>query len=122
MREESSKENKDTRTSGGHEQNSTLEEEIKAGEWQRLKEFAAYNRRSRQGKIIATYQAISNRLNQLVALYYELVRNYPDKSVRLLAEIKKLRVLQEFLLNCLIWERQGKFEENDIPPELEGLI
>ena len=68
------------------------------------------------------YQAVSNRLNQIVALYYELVRNYPDKSLRLLAEIKKLRALQEFLLNCLIWEKQGKSFDSDIPDELEALI
>lgn len=101
---------------------STLDQEITAGEWQRLTEFETYRRRSRQGKIIATYQAISNRLNQVVALYYQLVRNNPQKAIRLLIEIKKLRFLQSFLLDCLIWEEQGVLEDQKMPPELEGMI
>lgn len=100
----------------------TLEEEIKAGEWQRLKEFPTYGKRSRQGKIIATYQALSNRLNQLISLYYEFVRNHPDKAVRMLKEIRRLRYLQEYLLNCLIWIEQGEFDEHEMPEELEEMI
>ena len=104
------------------ESQSSLEEEVKAGEWTRLNEFGAFQRRSRQGKIIATYQAISNRLNQLVSLYYELVRNNPQKSVRLLREIKKLRSLQEYLLKCLIWEEEGDFESHPVPEELMNIL
>jgi len=120
MKEE--KESKESASKKDSNSESNLQEEIQAGEWQRLNEFSSYNRRSRQGKIIATYQAVSNRLNQIVALYYEIVRNYPDKATRMLAEIKKLRSLQEFLLNCLIWEKQGTFDEQAIPDELEGLL
>lgn len=100
----------------------SLDSEIKAGEWQRLYEFPSYQKRSRQGKIIATYKAISNRLNQLIDLYYELVRNSPDKAVRLLKEIKRLRYLQSFLLDCLIWEERGELKDHPIPPELADLL
>lgn len=120
MEEENKKENKFSEESETPE--SSLDEEIKAGEWQRLKDFPKYQRRSRQGKIIATYQAISNRLNQLVALYYELCRNHPEKAVRLLKEIKRLRFLQNFLLECIIWEERVEFEEKEIPLELEGFF
>ena len=99
-----------------------LDREIQAGEWQRLNEFPSYKRRSRQGKIIATYQAISNRLNQIVQLYYQLVRDNPEKALRLLSEIKKLRSLQSFLLDCLIWEEKGELADHKVPQELEDLI
>src|SRR5688572_3761639 len=83
-----------------------LDREIRAGEWKRLREFASYRRRSRQGKIIATHQAISNRIVQLEKLFYELVRNHPEKAEKLLGEIKRLRFLKEYLLQALIWEEQ----------------
>lgn len=121
MKEEGSDE-KEEPQSFDKKSDSSLDEEINAGEWQRLNEFPSFRKRSRQGKIIATYQAISNRLNQLVALYYQFVRNHPDKAVRLLMEIKKLRYLQEYLLNCLIWEERGELKDSDIPPELSDLL
>lgn len=101
---------------------SDLEREIKAGEWQRLREFKTYRKRTRQGKIIATHQALSNRIKQLETLFYQLVRNHPQKSVKLLREIKRLRVLLEYLLHALLWEEQGVFDEHDTPEELEEII
>ena len=101
---------------------SRLEEEIKAGEWKNLKRFEAYRQRSRQGKIIATHQALSNRIKQLELLFYQMVRENPKKSVKLLGEIKKLRFLLDYLLHALIWEERGEIEEHDIPEELEGAI
>lgn len=108
--------------SGYSENTSAMQLEIDAGEWTRLPEFLSYRRRSRQGKIIATYQAISNRLNQLVALYYELVKENPQRSLKLLKEIKRLRFLQKFLLDCLVWEQKGELEEHDIPEELREVF
>ncbi len=99
-----------------------LEEEIKAGEWQSLKRFKTYKQRSRQGKIIATYQAISNRLNQLVGMYYKFVRDNPKQGAKMLEELRRLRLLQEILLNCLVWEPAGDLEEDMIPGELWDLI
>ncbi len=101
---------------------SDLNREIQAGEWQRLREFKTYRKRSRQGKIIATHQAISNRLQQLESLFYQLVRNHPQKATKLLKEIKRLRLLKEYLLQALIWDEQGVFEDHDAPEELEELI
>ncbi len=101
---------------------STLEEEIRAGEWQNLRKFKRYRKRSRQGKIIATYQAISNRLNQLVSLYYQLVSSSPKEAVPLLKELKKLQYLQEVLLRCLVWEPKGTITEDDVPEEVWELI
>lgn len=101
---------------------SRLQEEIKAGEWQRLKQFETYRRRGRQGRIIASHQAISNRIKQLEMLFYQIVRDHPAKAVKLLNEIKRLRFLREWLLQSLIWEERGQLEDHEMPPELESLL
>ena len=108
--------------SGYSEKQSDLDAEIKAGEWQRLKKFKRYQDRSRQGKIIATYQAISNRLNQLVALYYKFAAGNPTKAAKMLEELRRLRFLQEVLLNCLVWEERDQLEKSNIPEEVWDLI
>lgn len=108
--------------SGYSEANSTLQAEIDAGEWERLGEFPTYNNRSRQGKIIATHQAVTNRLNQLSVLYYQLVKNQPQEALKMLKELKRLRELQAYLLNSLVWEKRGEFEEHQIPDELEKVL
>lgn len=116
---------------GHSEKELDLDIEIRAGEWQNLRRFHAFQKRSRQGKIIATYQAVSNRLNQLVPLYYKLVNQDARQSVKLLDEIKHLRIVQEILLNCLIWSREarsGSAREQDekirnvVPPDVWDLI
>ncbi|MFH1833358.1 MAG: hypothetical protein ABH816_04340 [Candidatus Levyibacteriota bacterium] len=113
---------------GYNEKELDLDIEIRAGEWQNLKKFKTYQRRSRQGKIIASYQAVSNRLNQLVALYYKFVGIDPHKGAKLLKELRHLRLIQEILLNCLTWsERQtsepkGILEKNSVPKEVWDLI
>jgi len=109
--------------SGHSEKQADLDAEIRAGEWQNLKRFKLYQKRSRQWRVIATYQAISNRLNQLVGLYYKLVAGNPQKGAKLLAELQRLRMLQEILLNILAWEEQGQtVERNMIPQELLDVI
>ncbi|MCL5439274.1 MAG: hypothetical protein M1268_04830 [Patescibacteria group bacterium] len=112
----------DEEYAGFSEKELDLDIEIRAGEWQNLKKFKTYKRRSRQGKIIATYQAISNRLNQLVALYYKFVAENPKRAVKLLEELKKLRFIQEILLNCLVWEPKGELTKNSVPKEVWELI
>ena len=95
-------------------QESTIEREIQAGEWMRLCRYKAYKRRSRQGRILAVYQALSNRLDQLVKVYYQLVRE--DKSMaaaeKMLKEINHLREIRERLLLWLTWN------ENEVQPQL----
>ncbi len=95
-------------------QESTLDREILAGEWMRLCRYKAYKRRSRQGRILAVYQALSNRLDQLVKVYYQLVRE--DKSMaaaeKMLKEINHLREIRERLLLWLTWN------ENEVQPQL----
>lgn len=117
-REEKSKKDE----SGHSEKQQDLDVEIKAGEWQNLKRFKTYQNRSRQGKIIATYQAVSNRLNQLVALYYKFAAGNPAKASKLLEELRRLRFLQEILLNCLIWEQEDQLEDKEVPEEVWNLI
>ncbi len=107
---------------GFSEKELDLDIEIRAGEWQNLKKFKTYQKRSRQGKIIATYQAVSNRLNQLVALYYKFVGINPEKGAKLLRELRKLRLIQEILLNCLVWEPKGELKKNMVPKEVWDLI
>lgn len=118
--------------SGYSEKQSALNFEIQAGEWQSLKKFATYRQRSRQGKIIAMYQAVSNRLNQLVALYYKFVSSNPKEAQKMLDELRKLRYMQEVLMNCLVWSsrsgsgsaRELTDEElkDQIPPEVWEMI
>ena len=120
--EDEEKEREYRDASGFSEAESDLDLEIRVGEWQNLKKFKTYQRRSRQGKIIATYQAVSNRLNQLVALYYKFVSNNPQKASMMLEELRRLRLIQEILLNCLVWEPQGKLEKYMVPTEVWDLI
>jgi hypothetical protein len=94
--------------SGYSEKQTDLDIEMKAGEWQNLSRFKTYQQRSRQGKIIATHQAVSNRLNQLEQLFYKLARNNPQKSTAMLDEIKKLRLIQDILLQCIAWASESK--------------
>jgi hypothetical protein len=108
--------------SGFSEKEEALDIEMRAGEWQNLKKFKTYQKRSRQGKIIATYQAVSNRLNQLVALYYKLVSNNPKQGAKLLEELRKLRNIQDILLQCLVWEPKGQLEKDLVPKEVWEMI
>src|SRR5579885_1240181 len=89
----------DRAESGYSEKQNDLDAEIRAGEWQSLRRYKTYQQRSRQGKILATYQAISNRLNQLVQLYYKFVASNPKQAEKMLKELQELRLMQEILLN-----------------------
>jgi hypothetical protein len=112
----------ETDESGYSERQTDLDIEIRAGEWQSLNRFRSYQKRSRQGKIIATYQAVSNRLNQLVSMYYSFVNKNPKEAEKMLTELRKLRLLQEILLNCMVWEPKGELNKDMIPQELWDLI
>ena len=105
-----------------HEGMSDLDREILAGEWETLTKNETYVRRPRAGRIIAMHQAISNRIKQLEKLFYPLVRDHPEKAEKLLSEIKRLRLLQQYLLQAYVWEEQGEFDDHNIPEELEELI
>lgn len=120
MKEEREEYRKDE--SGYNESQADLQAEVGAGEWQRLIEFPAYQNRSRQGKIIAMHQAISNRLEQLVQLYYQMVSKRPQEAVKMLKELKKLRALQDYLLNCLTWEQKGEMSKHPMPDELKDIL
>lgn len=110
--EEEEKEGEETQEEERGE--SGLEKEIAAGEWTRLAEFKTYRRRSRQGRILAVYQALSNRLDQLVKAFYNLARENRSlkEAEKLLEEINYLKRIREILLRCLTWK------EREIPPEL----
>lgn len=101
---------------------SDLDREILAGEWEMLTRNEIYRNRTRGGRIIAIHQAISNRIKQLEKLFYPLVRDHPQKAEKLLAEIKRLRFLQQYLLQAYAWEEQGEFDDHNIPEELEKLL
>ena len=107
---------------GYSEKQLDIDAEIQAGEWQNLKRYRAYQRRSRQWKIIATYKAISNRLNQLVSMYYKLVGTNPKQGEKMLKELRRLRTLQEILLQCMIWEPKGELEKSMVPSDVWELI
>src|SRR3989344_9322415 len=97
---------------GYSERQLDIDAESQAGEWQNLKKYRTYQRRSRQWKIIATYKAISNRLNQLVGVYYKLVSSNPRQGEKMLRELRHLRRLQEILLQCMAWEPKGQLQKD----------
>ena len=107
---------------GYSERQLDIDAEIQAGEWQNLTKYRTYQRRSRQWKIIATYKAISNRLNQLVNLYYKLVGGNPKQGEKMLKELRKLRLMQEILLQCMVWEPKGQLDKDMVPKEVWDLI
>jgi hypothetical protein len=115
-------EERDNDETGYSERQLDIDAEIQAGEWQNLKKYRTYQRRSRQWKIIATYKAISNRLNQLVSMYYQLVGPNPKQGEKMLKELRKLRLMQEILLQCMIWEPKGQLEKNMVSKEVWELI
>lgn len=108
--------------SGYSERQAALDSEIASGEWQSLSKFKHYKQRSRQWKIIATHQAVSNRLRQLEKMYYTLVRDHPSKGEKLLLQMKHLRLIQDILLQCMAWEPAGQLEEDMVPGEVWSLI
>ena len=116
------KSSQETNDQGFSEKEMDLDIEVRAGEWQNLKKFKTFQKRSRQGKIIATYQAVSNRLNQLVSMYYKLVADNPTKAKKLLEELRKLRIMQEYLLQCLVWEPKGELSKDMVPKDIWELI
>jgi len=107
---------------GYSEEQLDIDAEIQAGEWHSLRKSKTYQRRSRQWKIIATYKAISNRLNQLVSIYYKLVGANPKQGEKMLKELRHLRTLQEILLQCMVWEPKGDLRKEMVPEELWDLI
>ena len=113
---------KDKDESGFSEKEEALDIEVRAGEWQNLKKIKTYQRRSRQGKIIVTYQAVSNRLNQLVALYSKLVSKNPKQGEKLLGELKRLRNIQDILVQCLVWEPKGQLNKGMVSKEVWEMI
>ncbi|MBI4097963.1 MAG: hypothetical protein HY426_02895 [Candidatus Levybacteria bacterium] len=122
-REKEEKESKsEEHESGYSERQMDIDAEIRAGEWQNLKKFKTYRQRSRQWKIIATYQAVNNRLNQLVKMYYEILRDNPRGGEKLLQDLRKLRLMQEFLLQCMVWEPKGQLKKDMVPKEIWELI
>ena len=107
---------------GYSEKQLDLDAEIGAGEWESLKKFKTYQRRSRQWKIIATHKALANRIKQLEILFYKLCSDNPKKSEKLLIEIKRLRLVQEILLHCMVWEPKGELEKDMVSKEVWDLI
>jgi len=101
---------------------SDLDREIVAGEWTRLIRFKTYRQRSRQGRILAVYQALSNRLDQLVKAFYELARQNQSLAAagKLMKEINYLRKVRDNLLVCLTWSEADVLPE--LPEEVEEII
>ncbi len=108
--------------SGYSEKQTDLDVEIKAGEWQDLRKVRTYRSRPRLGKIIATYQAVSNKINHLVSQYYHFVTADPKQAAKMLEELRRLRWIQDILLNCLVWEPKGELKKHMIPQEVWSLF
>ncbi|MCG2691932.1 hypothetical protein L6272_03830 [Microgenomates group bacterium] len=99
-----------------------LDREIAAGEWMRLVRYKVYRQRSRQGRILAVYQALSNRLDQLVKAFYELAKQQQTlpAAEKLMKEINYLRKVRDNLLMCLTWNEADVAPQ--LPEEVEEII
>ncbi len=106
---------------GYSEKQSALDTEIQTGGWRNLKKFTVYQTYSRQQKIFVTYQALSNDLCHIISMYL-LTTEDEYQKVELLTEFKKLRMIQDILLNCLLWEHSGNLEKDMIPLNVWELI
>lgn len=84
--------------------------------------FKVYRQRSRQGRILAVYQALSNRLDQLVKAFYELAKENRSLGAaeKLMKEINYLRKIRDNLLACLTWNEADVLPE--LPEEVEEII
>ncbi|MBU1085387.1 hypothetical protein KKB06_03510 [Patescibacteria group bacterium] len=103
-------------------QESNLEREIIAGEWMGLCKHKVYRMRSRQGRILAVYQAISNRLDQLIKVFYEIAKEQKnlDSAKELMDEITYLRKVRDDLLQSITWNKNNI--PSQIPEEVEAVI
>jgi hypothetical protein len=122
MESDKKKEKAEADESGYSENQSNFDAEVQAGEWQQIRKFPVYKNRSRQGKIIAMHKAVSNRLSQLTKLYYDLVSKDQAGGEKLLVELRKLRAMQDVLLQCLVWEPKGELRKELVPDEIWELI
>lgn len=108
-----------TYESGYSEEQLALDTEIQSGGWRNLRKFRPYQDSSRQQKIFFIYQAVSSNLSQVIAMHITLEGDQREES---LTELKKLRMIQDILLNCLLWEQEGELERGMIPEEVWELI
>ncbi len=115
------------RESGYSEAEQALDIEVRAGEWKQLKKQTAFQQRNRQGKIVALYQAVSHKLTMLIVEYCQYlteteVAENPALQEKTLTELKKLRMIQDILLNSALWECEGTLEKSMIPGEVWEMI
>lgn len=122
MESDQKKEKNTSDESGYSEKQRDFDAEVQAGEWQHIRKFNVYQDRSRQGKIIVMHKTVTNLLNQLTKLYYDLVSKDQKGGEKLLEELRKLRAMQDTLLQCLIWEPKGELKKSLIPSEIWELI
>jgi hypothetical protein len=71
---------------------------------------------------LAVYQALSNRLDQLVKVFYSLARENRSlkEAEKLLGEINYLKRIRELLLRCLTWEKKENLPE--LPEEVAEMV
>jgi hypothetical protein len=104
---------------GYSEKQSALDTEIQAGGWRNLGSFTDFKAYSRQQKIFLVYQALSNNLCQMISSVFFSAQNEEEGFLK---ELKTLRMIQDILLNCLLWEQKGQLEKDMIPKEVWDLI
>lgn len=100
---------------------SALDIEIQGGNWKTLGNSAFFAGYSRPQRVFMVYQAASNRLQILISAY--LVAGERDNGKDdFLGELSELRMIQDILINCLLWEHSGQLEEYMVPKEVWELI
>lgn len=77
---------------------------------------------SQQDKIIAVYRKNSGKILSYVQSIYDLNGANPRQEEQIVEEIKRLRKIQEELLNALLLEQKGSLSQESISKEAWNLI
>ncbi|HSW96632.1 MAG TPA: hypothetical protein VLF89_02275 [Candidatus Saccharimonadales bacterium] len=109
------------RDAGYSEKQSALDTEIQAGSWRNLGKISAYNSYTRQQKIFLAYQAVSNKIFHIISANL-LIKPKSQEKEDFETELKNVRMIQDILLNCLLWDQKDQLEEYMVPKEVWNLI
>ena len=106
---------------GYSDRQADLDNEMQSGGWRNLRKLQAYQNRSRQDKLFIIYETVYNNIYQLINEYIESLNDGIEKE-EILTEIQKLRIIQDIILNCILWEPKGLLEKDMVPQEVWELI
>lgn len=106
---------------GYSEKQSALDKDIQDGSWKGLSKIPAFTAYTRRERIFLAYQAICNSMYRLISENL-LVKSDKHTKRAFLEELKNARMIQDILLNCLLWDQKEQLEEYMVPKEVWNLV